>query len=388
MKLYDSCPLCDCRNLVKIYKKNNICASAGLLCNKKNENKFGHAALNLVQCLKCGFIFNAAFDLDKIQECYEAEEYKVKKNISPSMVRMHNNLIELLSKIKGDIFFEIGSGQGEIAASLSKNFKNVYTWDPAVSYPLEKINEIHPNWIHANKFFTKLPESFPKADLIVARHLLEHLDNPASFLEIVFNSISDNGYLYLEVPNSANSCKNLRFIDFFHDHFGYYFPETLQNYLNNNGFIIYEQINFYDDQIFGLLCKKNINIYSVLPSNTSPISSNFSSSLNSYIGSINEKISQYNNIAIYGAGAQANSLLNYINCINNIKYCLDINQDKHGKYLYNSNIPIIDLNSDILNSISLIIISATLHEKEIIKTLANLDFKGEIMSINQGLHII
>ena len=44
-------------------------------------------------------------------------------------------------------------------------------------------------------------------DLIVMRHVLEHLENPVTALKKIVNLLSKDGILYIAVPNSLKTGK-------------------------------------------------------------------------------------------------------------------------------------------------------------------------------------
>jgi hypothetical protein len=62
------------------------------------------------------------------------------------------------------------------------------------------------------------------------RQVLEHVQDPASFLKDVLRSFkSKKNYLYIEVPNSYPSFERGRFYDFYYEHCNYFTSKSLIN---------------------------------------------------------------------------------------------------------------------------------------------------------------
>ena len=64
-------------------------------------------------------------------------------------------------------------------------------------------------------------------DLIVARHVLEHSLNPKNFLKKIYNSLKEEGYLYLVVPDAMAFNKKKANSFFRHTHTYYFNIHTL-----------------------------------------------------------------------------------------------------------------------------------------------------------------
>jgi len=94
---------------------------------------------------------------------------------------------------------DFGTGNGKYAVAGKTVFKNSEI--DAVDFSLEKPdllktnNEI--NYYHIDDFF----KQNKKYDLILLRHVLEHVVNPLHFLEKMQNYLENDGILLIEVPN-------------------------------------------------------------------------------------------------------------------------------------------------------------------------------------------
>ena len=76
------------------------------------------------------------------------------------------------------------------------------------------------------------PSSF---DLVVARHVVEHVADAASFVEGLVSVLATNGLLYVEVPNSLASIEERFYPEFHVDHLSYFTPASLDRLLRGSG---------------------------------------------------------------------------------------------------------------------------------------------------------
>tara|TARA_Y100001934_G_scaffold282087_1_gene394348 strand:- start:3558 stop:4760 length:1203 start_codon:yes stop_codon:yes gene_type:complete len=73
-------------------------------------------------------------------------------------------------------------------------------------------------------------------DLVYSLQVLEHVEDPNDFLQIIFDSLNAEGRLLLAVPNEIFSLKEGNVGMFLFQHLNYFTPGTLQALLNKNGF--------------------------------------------------------------------------------------------------------------------------------------------------------
>ncbi|EGJ3606026.1 class I SAM-dependent methyltransferase, partial [Campylobacter jejuni] len=102
---------------------------------------------------------------------------------------------------------------------------------------------------------------------------------------------------------------------------------------------------------------------------------------------LNNLLNNYSSIGIYGAGSQGCSLLCYINQVNciKIKKCFDLDTRKQGMYLQNSSIIIQEPNVENFKDLEAIIIAAPLYEEEIIRSLREKGYKGDIITTEKNI---
>lgn len=215
------CPLCDHLETKKVYK------------NSKTYFQFNDVPfdLEIELCKNCGFLFQSSAyvnpDYDKlIQEAYNS--YK-KPESYPFPNRKQDNLIALniitsnLPTSKIINVLEVGSNRGDLLYLIKESIPHVNVLGiestsfkelaiPTICHPFDKN-------IFSNKF-----------DVIVIQHVLEHIKNPKVILKDIRELLTENGILYIEVPNLETALKyNLE--DFVPEHVSYFDKNSLRNIL-------------------------------------------------------------------------------------------------------------------------------------------------------------
>ncbi|EKK7213469.1 class I SAM-dependent methyltransferase, partial [Campylobacter jejuni] len=343
------------------------------------------------QCDKCGYIENLAFNKNEMQKMYSSAGYYQTKNFTS---RLNKHIIEIKNTImkyakNTDIFLEIAPGRGDLALALSREVSFIYTIDPSKSssnYDKTK-NMKHIQGFFSKKFLDEQVDN--KINFIVFRHLLEHIDNPKNFLKDIVEYLDENGMIYLEVPNAHDILRYKRFIDIYHDHCGYYQEATLVNIMNHLGCKLIEKVKYFDEQHIGLFfLKKQIRKYQ----EPFVFYNNIKDSFDIEIKYINDVLSRYKNIGIYGAGVQGHTLINHLNYKNLLKIvcAFEINRDKVGKYMVNSNILINYPDRKSLEKLDCLIMAIPSHEvyayeNEILDFIRKKYFQGDVIRTAKGI---
>nr|WP_284675661.1 class I SAM-dependent methyltransferase [Helicobacter colisuis] len=286
---------------------------------------------------------------------------------------------------KDSVCLEVAPGSGDMLNALIQDVKFYYTVDPSlVSLEIEGAANLQ----HIQGFFNyqEIKDKIKhKVDFILFRHLLEHINTPLSFLKEVASLLHDDGVAYIEVPNFSEIVNHNRFYEITNDHCGYYQENVLINTMSKLGFELTEIIILFREQHMGLFFKKSSNHKNSYPLDFKRFDNTLEKKFNKTKNYLETLLESYKEIAIYGAGGHGNSLANYLENPKNIKRCFDLDARKQGKYLQNSNILIQEPNEVNFDNIECIIIASPLYEKEIIDSLRQKGFTGDIIATEKEL---
>ena len=172
------------------------------------------ADMVLVQDHKSGLIFNQAFDADKLS--YDAD-YQNEQAHSGQFQKHLSDVEGIIARhFKGRELIEVGCGKGYFLELLK-----------GLGYA---ITGIDPAYEGDNADVIKAP--FTRglglaADAIVLRHVLEHIQDPVSFLAEMADA-NQGGQIYIEVPCFDWILDHKAWFDLFYEHVNYFRLDDLR----------------------------------------------------------------------------------------------------------------------------------------------------------------
>lgn len=350
MKTKNPCPICDSKNVKSFLTRNEVPVHQNFLFEDKSSAiNITKGKLSLVVCRECGFIFNQTFDFSKLRY---GNLYDNTQDLSPLFEQHLKDIVQKLiikKNIKNCKIVEVGCGQGSFLRRLVENeeWNNVgYGFDP--SYKGNE-SELGGRLKFAKKYYG--PECADiKADIVVCRHVIEHIPKPVELLKTIRESLvqSKNPRVFFETPTVDWILKNQVIWDFFYEHCSYFNPNSIRTAFELAGFSV-EAI----DLVFGnqyMLIEASIakNKVQVIkePTDIYALTTVFSNSERQNLEKWKQnlkKLSKKGKIAIWGAGAKGVTFCNLFDPTFKMIDCvIDLNPNKQGKYIPGTGHPIVD----------------------------------------------
>lgn len=172
------------------------------------------ADMLLVQDERSGLIYNAAFDADKLS--YDAD-YQNEQAHSGQFQKHLSDVEGIIAKhFKGQELIEVGCGKGYFLELLKGLGYAITGIDPA--YEGENADVIKAPFTRGLGL---------AADAIVLRHVLEHIQDPVSFLAEIANA-NQGGQIYIEVPCFDWILEHKAWFDLFYEHVNYFRLDDLR----------------------------------------------------------------------------------------------------------------------------------------------------------------
>ncbi|WP_282432280.1 methyltransferase domain-containing protein [Campylobacter troglodytis] len=282
---------------------------------------------------------------------------------------------------------EIAPGSGDLLVSLAPECDFIYTIDPSL-VSLEVQNIRHHKHIQAffdEKIATQIDHDI---DLIVFRHLLEHIENAGEFLRAVVQIAAPQALIYIEVPNTPEFLGTLRFYELFNDHCGYHQKGVLCDFMAKLSCECVGEILLYNEQHLGLFFVKNAKFLASARKKFTQKSEvifydeRLGKALNDKACELNTLLKSYSKVALYGAGAHGNTIITYLDSANldKIALCFDLDTRKQGRFLQGSKIIIKKPCKAEFTGLECILISSPLYEKEICEFLRKEGFMDNIIT--------
>lgn len=232
---------------------------------KTAEEAIGMPALPLdfVRCTACGHVFNASFD-------YKQVPYSEMPNL---MFNRGSLWSQFLQNIGGQILrrlppapvvVEIGYGDGSFLDRLSRRCPRgrFIGFDPHGAPPpdgarLELRRELFQPAVHL---------AVTKPDLIISRHVLEHLTDPLSFVQhlaVTAACLDRRPLMYLEVPCIDRALETGRTADFYYEHNSHFTTASFCRMLDRSGARLQTLGHGYDGEVVYAFVQLEAKIESV-----------------------------------------------------------------------------------------------------------------------------
>lgn len=347
-------------------------------------------------CEQCGLTFlNPRMGPQTLYKYYAKQSRMPRDKIdvdSPFAVFMELQIdfIEKFKLIKeGMRVLEIGCAEGFFLQSMARranNKLNLYGVELSEKY-LYHAHRLLPD---ATIFGTPLEETEfgdLEFDLIVLRHVFEHLRNPVDALEKIRSILAPEGILYIEVPDSQNTVPSIsRF--YHHEHLLYFTVQILNSYLRSSGFQPLAGERFDANPVgsgFSYPVIRSVSvagISAVLESfpgyakkvhreNQMRNDVQIESLLAPVRRRLHERNAKQDKIGLYGAGPHTMELLELLE-VENIRWnkIFDNNPSKQGKFMRAT--PIVKPDESTLKSVDCVLVSSAEFEKEMVAQVRSL----------------
>jgi hypothetical protein len=191
--------------------------------------------LSFVRCVDCGHVFNVDFD-------YAAVPYSDKPNLMFNRGRMWAEYIISVQDYLAGVLppkpcvVEIGYGDGSFLHALAERLPGgqCVGFDPNGARATDT-----GDVVFRQELFNParhVVELCP--DLIISRHVLEHLTNPLAFLQGINFAAAASGVqpcMYFEVPCIDRALECARTVDFYYEHNSHFTSESFRRMLERSG---------------------------------------------------------------------------------------------------------------------------------------------------------
>ncbi len=200
----DSCMICGCHDHVEVYKGDIRDGTFG---------SYEHDA-GVLECSCCG--------VQRLEEkhClndahYETEAYrkKLKQGLDTNSYFITHDKLQIFTlknlwpnSVRGKIVADIGCGGGSLLDQVSGLADEIIAVEPSKIY--------HPGLSERGykvySYATEVSSEYKKnIDIVFSSYVVEHTENPKSYLEDIRELLCDDGLLILSTPNRNDILMNL-----------------------------------------------------------------------------------------------------------------------------------------------------------------------------------
>lgn len=338
----ERCPVCESVKLAQLLQIDHVPIHCNLLWQTQNEAQsapLGDIHLNF--CHNCGHIFNEKFNPDAMvyTQAYEnslhfSETFQTYvQALAQDLVTRHH--------LHGKTIVEIGSGQGDFLKLLCTLGGNIgIGFDP--SYTPDDDSSTDSITFIQDFYSPKYMDTV--ADFICARHVLEHIQFPTTFLRDAKKAIGARWGVpvFFEVPNAAYTLQDMGIWDLIYEHTSYFSAISLSMAFQRAGFAVTRQAAVYANQFLTIEAKSTADAVDpkvddgYLKSLTK-LATQFSDKYQQKLKYWQETLRNFKNddkrVVVWGGGSKGVTFLNVLRAQSGIKYVVDINPRKQGKFV-------------------------------------------------------
>lgn len=342
-----ACPVCGTPSAAPFLEREGVSVHQNLLMDDpESARALRQGRLEMHACEECGFVFNAAFEAGRLR--YGAA-YDNTQTSSPAFEQHVAAVADRLSRHAGgrpQRIVEIGCGKGGfLRMVLERNpLSEGLGLDPSYLGP---DTDLDGRLRFERRFYD---ESCGRlgADVIVCRHVIEHIPDPVALLRVIRETL-DPGHarVFFETPCVEWILHNSVVWDFFYEHCSYFSAPALTRAFEAAGFAVDNLSHVFGGQY---LWAEAHPVPSGLPARRGdgrigPMAAAFAAHEARLISDLRSQLTRLRErgaVAIWGAAAKGVTLAALIDPECRLIACVvDLNRNKQGRYLPGTGHPIV-----------------------------------------------
>lgn len=353
--------------------------------------------LAFVRCLHCGHIFNRLFDYKQVP--YVNHPNRMYNH--SQLWRVH--LEQVCHKIQAYLpahptVVEIGCGEAQVLSYLAAACApgRFVGFDPHAN-----LASSHPGVeIRAQLFEPAQHLLELKPDILISRHVLEHLMNPLAFVqEMAFFCTWYQIFplLFVEVPCIDRALETGRMEDFYYEHNSHFSSQSFKRFLQTvNSDLLFVETGYGDEVIYGMTRFKEQPDYLYHAQETLRFFHQSTSLKESLLHEIQQLVVEKKRVAIWGGTGKGAAFLNTFGMTADLfPLVIDSDPAKVGTYVPGTGQRI--QSKDILHAepVDVIIIASQWRARDIVSEIKALgigfekivlEFQGHLVDYFQDQH--
>ncbi|MDP6550227.1 MAG: class I SAM-dependent methyltransferase, partial [Dehalococcoidia bacterium] len=344
------CPVCGANEKERLLTVERAPVSCGTLFpSMEAAARAGECRLEITVCTGCGHIWNDAHSPTQAvqyDENYYSSFAASTQGRGYQMGLAHD--LDRWVRVSGKTVLEIGCGDGFFLNELSSLGARAIGFEPSSTF---EVAAARPGIevLHRYFDFDEPLSDGTTVDVVVMRHVLEHLSQPGPTMRSLAAGAlgpPDSRFLYIEVPNALQLLKDSLYFDFYSDHIQYFSPGSLNHLLRAAGWLPLAQIG-NREEFLGLVCVNAESRSREHPASNGPgllgvrdtviqAANGFRQQFDGWRKQLATTVTGFkekgSRVAVWGAGARGVSLLTSLGLPGETyEYVVDSDPNKHGK---------------------------------------------------------
>jgi 2-polyprenyl-3-methyl-5-hydroxy-6-metoxy-1,4-benzoquinol methylase len=335
-----TCPACGSRKNSAFLTRQRVPVHQNLICrSERSAIDLPRGDLTLNVCSRCGFVFNSTFRPELLS--YSAD-YDNTQTCSDVFQQYLSELVSMMIHEKGIVnsrIIDVGCGKGYFLRKLIEGGEGNtgIGFDPSYVGDLRCLDD---RLRFDQRFYDRSCADY-KADVVVCRHVIEHVSDPLDMLRSIHEALSGSpdSRVFFETPCVDWILNNGVVWDFFYEHCSLFTKSSITSTFQAAGFEVLDVRNIFGGQYLWLEAKRSDRAVpaSYSPGSTVSLAQSYRTNEDLLVRQWQDRLMDANAegpTAIWGAGAKGVTFLNLIDPDRKKIDCvIDINPNKQGGYL-------------------------------------------------------
>jgi SAM-dependent methyltransferase len=335
------CPVCQTTSSISFLRRSRVPVHQNALFDTDVAAKqTTRGELQLLACTRCGFVFNGAFEALKLDY---GGAYDNTQSYSETFNAYLDGLVnELVYRraVHDSRIVEVGCGKGGFLRKLveaSGSGNTGHGYDPNYEGP---DTDCYGRLTFHREFFGSSTAHVP-GDVVVCRHVIEHISDPVAFLSTVKRAVSGShgAKLFFETPDVEWILRECAIWDFFYEHCSYFSIESIRVAMSLAGLQVERIERVFGGQYLFVEARPHAALEHI-ENGASAISQDaleFGMSeervLRRLRASLNT-LAARGTVVVWGAGAKGVTFLNLVDPdARLVTRVIDVNPNKHGRFV-------------------------------------------------------
>jgi len=360
------CPICKSKKIISSsFGKSPV---SGYVCkNIKDSFKQKKYKVTINFCKKCGILFRQKVSwakklVDKIYKTHEATN-RASKSYKKHYKYFCQQILRLVSSTKRPKILEIGCNDGSLLKLIKKSNPQCLLYGYEPSKIAKKWNKTN-NYVLINSFLNmrtakKFVKKYGHVDVVFARHVLEHIEEPHEFIRALTHLCKSSGSIVIESPYVLSILRCLRYENISYTHAIHYSLKAIQRLFSKQSFNItfFKTVKADGGSAIYILCKKD-----KLPVKIKNLFKSESQSKKYFINfkkgfekkrelliRLLDKYRKHLEIIGFGAGAKGIFLIHILKIQKVLSRVIDNTKNYENKYIPATDLAITPLTNNVLN---------------------------------------
>jgi SAM-dependent methyltransferase len=343
------CLVCEGGDILRIERRERVPVAQNLIFRDRDSAlRCPAGRLDIRRCAGCGFAWNAAFDPALL--VYDAD-YDNDQNFS-GRFRGHTEhvarrIADRAPRGRPLHLVEVGCGQGQfmaiLAEELGPRLASALGFDPAWK---GAAGALPPGCeVRGELFAAGSPRPGDSApDVVVSRHVIEHVPDPVAFLGAIRDALPDGVPLFVETPDIDWILSNGVFFDLYYEHCSLFTRQSLAWALTRSGFEVEEVEPVFDGQYLLAVATAG-TARAAPPPAPGHDDLGYAAKRDRFLASLGRLVDAAGaegGVALWGGASKGVTLcLTLPDAARRLECVIDINRRKQGCYLPSTGIPVV-----------------------------------------------